>query len=116
MMFTARFAILALLTFLAGANAERVVSCAERLHKGDVEYFLVSSVVRPVDANGFTVTVCTYVAFTSSSRKVTDGPGSYVDNQKGDEVTCEYSVRDFWTLSSSLFLFDTLTVIRIAAC
>ncbi|KAG1781271.1 hypothetical protein EV702DRAFT_1075244 [Suillus placidus] len=36
--------------------------------------------------------------------------------KKGDEVTCEYTVRDLWMLSSLLFLFDTLAVIRISAC
>ncbi|KAG1781276.1 hypothetical protein EV702DRAFT_1075275 [Suillus placidus] len=70
MMFTARFAMLALLAFLTGANAG-CATCQETLEvNGVATYELVSSYVR--SENGFTV--C-----------------DYVDNKNGDEVTCEYT-------------------------
>jgi hypothetical protein len=36
-------------------------------------------------------------------------------DKKGDTVTCEYTVRDFWVLCISSFWFDTLVVIRTSA-
>ncbi|KAG1717888.1 hypothetical protein EDB19DRAFT_1838936 [Suillus lakei] len=69
MTFTSRFTILALLTFLAGANAE-CATCNATLEVGTTSYELVNSTLE--SANGFTL--CTYL-----------------DN-KGDKVTCEYSM------------------------
>ncbi|KAG1748187.1 CHAT domain-containing protein [Suillus lakei] len=69
MMFTSRFAILALLTFLAGANA-RCATCDETLEvDGAAAYKLVSN----TEDSDSGYTVC-----------------KYVDN-KGDQVTCEYT-------------------------
>ncbi|KAG1720106.1 hypothetical protein EDB19DRAFT_1836208 [Suillus lakei] len=73
-MFTPRFAILALFTFLAGANAG-CATCQETLEvDGVATYELVSDYVK--SDNGFTV--CNYV------------------DEKGDVATCEYAVRDFY--------------------
>ncbi|KAG1888374.1 hypothetical protein F4604DRAFT_1717173 [Suillus subluteus] len=69
MMFTARFTILALLTFLAGANAG-CATCQQTLEvDGVATYTLVNEYVR--SENGYTV--CDYV------------------DKSGDEVTCEYA-------------------------
>ncbi|KAG2138437.1 uncharacterized protein EDB93DRAFT_1253393 [Suillus bovinus] len=71
-MFTSRFTILALLAFLAGANVG-CATCQETLEvNGVATYELVSSYVK--SDNGFTE--CSYV------------------DKKGDEVACEYTVRD----------------------
>ncbi|KAG1802657.1 uncharacterized protein HD556DRAFT_1437719 [Suillus plorans] len=85
-MFTSRLTIFALLTFLAGVNAG-CATCPETLDvDGVATYELVSNYVK--SENGFTE--CSYT------------------DKKGDEVTCEYAVRNFWTLSGSSFSFDTL--------
>ncbi|KAG2142929.1 hypothetical protein DEU56DRAFT_792571 [Suillus clintonianus] len=68
-MFTSRFTILALLTFLAGANAG-CATCQNTLEvNGVATYTLVSYYVK--SDNGFTE--CSYV------------------DKKGDQVTCEYT-------------------------
>ncbi|KIK33213.1 hypothetical protein CY34DRAFT_813787 [Suillus luteus UH-Slu-Lm8-n1] len=68
-MITARFAIFALLAFLAGANAG-CATCEETLEvNGDVTYELVSSYMNY--DNGYTT--CRYV------------------DKSGDTVTCEYA-------------------------
>ncbi|KAG1819223.1 uncharacterized protein BJ212DRAFT_1479339 [Suillus subaureus] len=68
-MFTARFTVLALLAFLAGANAG-CATCPETLEvDGKVAYELVNSYVRSDDG----YTDCTYVG------------------KSGDEVACEYA-------------------------
>ncbi|KAG1881392.1 hypothetical protein C8R48DRAFT_667266 [Suillus tomentosus] len=68
-MFTSRFTIFALLTFLAGVNAG-CATCPETLEvDGVATYKLVSSYVK--SKNGFTE--CSYT------------------DKKGDEVTCEYA-------------------------
>ncbi|KAG1787624.1 uncharacterized protein HD556DRAFT_1448639 [Suillus plorans] len=85
-MFTSRITILMLLTFLAGANAG-CATCPQSLDvDGIAIYELVTSYVKT--ENGFTE--CSYV------------------DKMGNVVTCEYTVRDFWMLSSSSFSFDTL--------
>ncbi|KAG1830423.1 hypothetical protein EV424DRAFT_1376522 [Suillus variegatus] len=87
MMFTSRLTIFALLTFLAGVNAG-CAACEETLYGVDsaTTYKLVSNYEK--SENGYTE--CGYM------------------DKKGDSVTCEYKVRDFWTLSDSSFSFDTL--------
>ncbi|KAG1717889.1 hypothetical protein EDB19DRAFT_1805739 [Suillus lakei] len=68
MMFTSRFVILALLTFLAGANAG-CATCDDTLEvDGVAVYTLVNSTT---EYNGYTL--CTYT------------------NKLGTDVTCEYS-------------------------
>ncbi|KAG1881391.1 hypothetical protein C8R48DRAFT_680803 [Suillus tomentosus] len=85
MMFTSRFTILALFAFLVGANAA-CATCQETLDVDGVTYELVTSLWKMNNGN----VVCNYL------------------DKKGDEVTCEYTVRNFWMLSSSSFSFDTL--------
>ncbi|KAG2142946.1 hypothetical protein DEU56DRAFT_792630 [Suillus clintonianus] len=68
MMFTSRFALLALLTFLAGANAE-CAKCDTTLKVGTTTYTLVGNTLE--HANGWTL--CTY------------------SDNAGDKVVCEYS-------------------------
>ncbi|KAG2035535.1 hypothetical protein BDR03DRAFT_1089809 [Suillus americanus] len=70
-MFTARFTILALLTFLAGARAHtECATCNETLEvDGVVTYQLVNSYVR--SENGYTV--CNYA------------------DEAGDKTICEYA-------------------------
>ncbi|KAG1786532.1 uncharacterized protein HD556DRAFT_1047352 [Suillus plorans] len=85
MIFTSRFTILALLTLLAGANAE-CAACQEVLY---VDGVLTYGLVRIENSD-------------NGSKKCI-----YVDKMD-DVMTCEYAVRVFWMLSSSSFSFDTL--------
>ncbi|KAG1830411.1 hypothetical protein EV424DRAFT_292033 [Suillus variegatus] len=65
-MFTSRFAILTLLTFLVGANAE-CATCNRTLEVGTTSYRLVNSTLQ--SAKGY---ICTY------------------EDNTGDVATCEY--------------------------
>ncbi|KAG2097765.1 uncharacterized protein F5147DRAFT_366697 [Suillus discolor] len=79
-MFTSRFTILTLLTFLAGANAG-CATCNRTLEVGTTSYRLVNSTLQSAKAY-----ICTY------------------EDNAGDVATCEYYVVcDFWRLHSSSF-------------
>ncbi|KAG1768600.1 hypothetical protein EV702DRAFT_1203227 [Suillus placidus] len=69
-MFAARFAILALLTFLAGANAG-CPTCQEIFEVGD-EVYILTNCMRSGDASGYTVCI-------------------YQSSLNDDEAECEYN-------------------------
>ncbi|KAG1816223.1 hypothetical protein EV424DRAFT_1540866 [Suillus variegatus] len=85
MIFTSRFTILALLTLLAGANAE-CAACQEVLYVDGVSTYKLVKIYDTEDGSK----KCIYV------------------DKKDDVMTCDYAVRVFWMLSSSSFSFDTL--------
>ncbi|KAG1727485.1 uncharacterized protein EDB91DRAFT_892213 [Suillus paluster] len=97
MMFTSRFIIFALLSFLAGVNATQCAKFPATLEYNSSALKLASSTVYPEGP-----TVCVYDVSTIND--------DY-------DLLCQYLVRPFWMLcnSSFSFSFDTLAIIRLPA-